>query len=523
MSTTASPALSLIPKPQNVEVREGNFTFDGDTSILVQPGREDVSAVGAYLSNLLGPATGFQYEVVESEAKDAPGSVTLGLQGADASLGDEGYELSVAPDQVAIRANGAAGLFRGVQTLRQLLPPSVESQEPVSGVAWEVPAVKITDSPRFQWRGMHLDAARHYFPTDFVKRFIDFLALHRLNIFHFHLTEDQGWRMEVKKHPKLAAISSNRRESPKVGNRNEGDGQLYGGFYTHDDIREIVAYAAARHITVVPEIEMPGHSQAVLAAYPELGCTSGPYEVATRWGIQKDVYCAGKERTFRLLEDVLDEVLELFPSEYIHIGGDECPKDRWKECDDCQARIKSEGLADEHELQSYFITRMEKYLNARERQIIGWDEILEGGLAPNAAVMSWRGVEGGIEAANAGHNVVMTPTSHCYFDYYQSEDKDAEPEAIGGFLPLEQVYALDPVPEELSEDKRKFILGVQAAVWTEYIRTPKEAEYMSFPRLCALAEVAWTPNEMKDRDDFRARLDAMLRRLDIMGVNYRKP
>lgn len=522
MSTTASQTLSLIPRPQSVERLEGSFTFGAETSILSQSGNQQAAEVGTYLADLLRPPTGFGYEVSESEATDVPGSVVLSTQGADPSLGDEGYELSVTPDQIALRANGAAGLFRGVQTLRQLLPPSVESPKPVSGIAWEVPAVRITDSPRFQWRGILLDAARHYFPVDFVKRFIDFLALHRMNVFHFHLTEDQGWRMEVKKHPKLTAISSNRRESPRVGNRNEGDGQPYGGFYTHDDIREIVAYAEQRHITVVPEIEMPGHSQAVLAAYPELGCTTGPYEVATRWGIKKEVYCAGNDRVFKLLEDVLDEVLELFPSEYLHIGGDECPKDRWKECDACQARIKSEGLADEHELQSYFITRMEKYLNARGRQIIGWDEILEGGLAPNAAVMSWRGIEGGIEAANAGHNVVMTPTSHCYFDYYQSEDKDAEPEAIGGFLPLEQVYALDPVPEELSEDKRKFILGVQAAVWTEYIRTPKEAEYMSFPRLCALAEVAWTPNEMKDRDDFRARLDAMLRRLDIMGVNYRK-
>ena len=518
-----SRALSLVPRPQRVESLDGRFVFGPDTSILVQPDHDEVAAVGGYLAELLSSPTGFRYEAERSDETGVQDAVILSTQGADPSLGEEGYELAVNSERIEIRAVKAEGLFRGVQTLRQLLPPEVESPELASGTAWEVPAVRITDKPRFQWRGLMLDVGRHFFPLTSTKRLIDLLALHRMNVLHFHLTEDQGWRIEIKKHSRLTSVSSNRRESPKVGNRHEGDGKPYGGFYTQDEIREIVAYAVSRYITVVPEIELPGHSQAVLAAYPELGCTGGPYEVATRWGVHKDVYCAGKEETFEFLQDVFDEVLDLFPSEYIHIGGDECPKDRWKECEFCQARIESEGLADEHELQSYFIARMEKYLNARGRQIIGWDEILEGGLAPNAAVMSWRGVEGGIKAANAGHNVVMSPTSHCYFDYCQSEDKENEPEAIGGLLPLEQVYSLDPVPGELPADKHSYIIGVQGNVWTEYIRTPEEVDYMTFPRACALAEVAWTPPELRDWDDFRDRLDGMLRRLDVLRVHYRKP
>jgi len=513
---------SLIPRPLRVESSDGNFVLGPDTSILVQADQPEIAAVGAYLADLLNAPTGVRYELKEREQTDAQDAVILTTQGADASLGDEGYELMVSQELIEVRAVQAQGLFRAVQTLRQLLPPEVESRQPVSGIAWEVPAVRIKDKPRFQWRGIMLDVGRHFFPLTCIKQLVDLLALHRMNTLHFHLTEDQGWRLEVKKHPRLAEISSERRESPVVGNRHEGDGESYGGFYTQDEIREIVAYAASRYITVVPEIEMPGHSQAVLAAYPELGCTGGPYEVATRWGVHKDVYCAGKEETFEFLQDVLDELLELFPSEYIHIGGDECPKDRWKECEHCQARIKDEGLADEHELQSYFIARMERYLNAKGRQIIGWDEILEGGLAPNAAVMSWRGMEGGIKAANAGHNVVMTPTSHCYLDYYQSEDQENEPEAIGGHLPLEQAYSLEPVPVELPPDKRDFIIGVQGNIWTEYIHTPEQVDYMTFPRACALAEVAWTSPELKDWEGFHRRLDLMLKRLDVLNVNYRK-
>lgn len=351
------------------------------------------------------------------------------------------------------------------------------------------------------------------------------MAMYKLNTFHWHLTEDQGWRLEINQYPKLAEISSWRDETV-VGHASRSkvyDGIGYGGFYTQKQVKEIVQYATDRFITVVPEIEMPGHSTAVLAAYPELGCTGGPYNVVTTWGVHKDVFCAGKEETFKFLQNVLDEVCELFPSKYIHIGGDECPKDRWKECPDCQKRIKDNGLKDEHELQSYFIKRIEKYLNSKGRQIIGWDEILEGGLAPGASVMSWRGIKGGIEAAKQKHNVVMTPGSHMYFDHYQSKITDKEPLAIGGYLPLDVVYSYEPIPEELSADEQKYIMGAQANVWTEYIATTKYAEYMLFPRVCALAEVVWTPKEKKDFTDFSKRMDTEYLRLYRYGINYRKP
>jgi hexosaminidase len=361
-------------------------------------------------------------------------------------------------------------------------------------------------------------------PVEFVKKYIDLLAIHKMNRFHWHLTEDQGWRIEIMKYPKLAEISAWRDES-LIGHASEKprqfDGKPHGGFYTQDEIREVVAYAAERYITVVPEIEMPGHSQAALAAYPELSCTGGPFKVQTMWGIHEDVYCAGNEKTFEFLENVLAEVLELFPGEYIHVGGDECPKDRWEKCPKCQSRIKSEGLEDENELQSYFIKRMEKFLNAHDRRLIGWDEILEGGLAPNATVMSWRGEEGGIKAAKAGHDVVMAPTSHTYFDYYQA-DPENEPLAIGGMLPIETVYSYDPVPAELNEEQITHILGVQAQVWTEYIPTPEKAEYMAYPRACALAEIAWTPADQKDYERFSRSLARHLKRLDMLDVNYRK-
>jgi hexosaminidase len=370
---------------------------------------------------------------------------------------------------------------------------------------------------------MHLDVGRHFFDKEFVKRYIDLIALHKMNTFHIHLTDDQGWRIEIKKYPRLTEIGSKRKESPMIGNRKKGDGTPYRGFFTQDDIREIVEYARKRYITVVPELEMPGHSLGALAAYPELSCTGGPHEVMTRWGVFEDVYCAGNDKVFEFMEDVLTEVIELFPGEYIHIGGDECPKARWEKCPKCQARIKKEGLKDEHELQSYFVKRIEKFLNSKGRRLIGWDEILEGGLAPNASVMSWRGTEGGIAAARSGHDVVMSPTTHCYFDYYQSKNRKQEPEAIGGFLPLDIVYSFEPVPAELAPEQRKHVIGAQGNVWTEYIHTPSDVEYMALPRMCALAEVVWTPAELKDWDDFRDRLDRFAERLDAMGVNYRKP
>jgi hexosaminidase len=343
--------------------------------------------------------------------------------------------------------------------------------------------------------------------------------------FHWHLTEDLGWRIEIMQYPELSRISAWRDET-LVGHAREEprkfDGKRHGGYYTQDEIREVVAYAKERYITIVPEIEMPGHSLAALAAYPELSCTGGPFKVGTTWGVYKDVYCAGNEKTFEFLENVLTEVMELFPGEYIHLGGDECPKDRWEQCPKCRQRIRSEGLRDEHELQSYFIRRMEKFLNAHNRRIIGWDEILEGGLAPNATVMSWRGEEGGIAAARAGHDVVMAPNSHTYFDYYQA-DPENEPLAIGGLLPIEKVYSYDPVPGELDRQQKSHILGVQAQLWTEYIPTPAQAEYMAYPRACALAEIAWTPLDRKDYERFTAALANHLKRLDRLHVNYRRP
>jgi hexosaminidase len=346
-----------------------------------------------------------------------------------------------------------------------------------------------------------------------------------MNTFHWHLTEDQGWRIEIKKYPKLTEVGAYRKETivghPRRSEPRVYDNTPYGGFYTQDEVRDIVAYAKSKFVTVIPEIEMPGHALAALAAYPELSCTGGPFEVATRWGIFDDVYCAGKEETFKFLEDVLTEVMDLFPSQYIHVGGDECPKTKWQKCPDCQKRIKDEGLKDENELQSYFIKRMEKFISSKGRRLIGWDEILEGGLPPEATVMSWRGVEGGIEAAKQDHDVIMTPTTYVYLDYYQSDPQD-QPLAIGGYLPLEKVYSFDPEFEELNQEQQKHILGVQGNVWTEYIATPEHLEYMTYPRMIAISEIGWSPSSLKDFDDFLARFSVERKRLDEMGINYFK-
>lgn len=438
----------------------------------------------------------------------------------DESLADEGYALEILPESIIIKAKTDQGAFYAVQSLRQLLPPKFEN-----GTFKEneiaIPSVTIKDKPQFSYRGMHLDVGRHMFSVDFIKKYIDALAMLKMNTFHWHLTEDQGWRIEIKKYPKLQEIAAFRNET-LIGHYSEQphqfDGKKYGGYYTQDEIKEVVAYAQKRFVTVIPEIELPGHSQAAIAAYPELGCTENQVEVATKWGVFEDIYCP-KEETFAFLEDVLDEVLALFPSKYIHIGGDEAPKTRWKNCKHCQALIKKEGLKDEHELQSYFISRIEKYLNTKGRQIIGWDEILEGGLAPNATVMSWRGINGAIEAAKQHHNVVMTPTSHCYFDYYQSENDD-EPIAIGGFLPLEKVYSFNPIPDELNEQEAKYVLGAQGNIWTEYMKTSEHVEYMAFPRVLAMSEVVWSKQENKNYPDFVKRVENFHKRLDALNINY---
>jgi hexosaminidase len=398
--------------------------------------------------------------------------------------------------------------------------PAVSTGNKVS-----IPAVQITDIPRFSWRGAHLDVGRHFFDKEFIKKYIDIIAIHKMNVFHWHLTDDQGWRIEIKKYPLLTEIGAWRDETvighPWAGKEPvKYDGIRHGGFYTQGEIKEIIDYAADRYITIVPEIEMPGHAQAAIASYPELGCTGEKMKVRTTWGISPNIYNT-EDNTFKFLEDVLTEVIDLFPSEYIHIGGDEALKDQWKASNKIQKQIKDLGLKDEHELQSYFIQRIEKFINSKGRKLIGWDEILEGGLAPNATVMSWRGIQGGIDAASQGHDVVMTPSTHCYLDYYQSKNTEMEPLAIGGYLPLDTVYNYEPVPLELSADEAKHILGAQGNVWTEFIATPEHVEYMLLPRIAALAELTWTPKEMKNLEYFKKRLVIQVERYKTMGWNYR--
>ena len=513
--------ISIIPKPMEMKTEKGFFEFRPSSEICVS---EDAKDVGVYLRELLKPATGYSLGISERyKGSLNPSSIVITSDGADESLGDEGYTLEVSKRTIVIKGKTARAMFYGVQSLRQLLPVEVDSKEKAGIAEWKVPCVSIKDKPRFQWRGLHLDVGRHMFPVEFLKKYIDLLAMHKMNTFHWHLTEDQGWRIEIKKYPKLTEVGSKRSKSPLLEDRTKYDDKPYGGFYTQEEVKEVVAYAKSRYITVVPEIEMPGHSVAALTSYPELGCTGGPYEVRVDWGIAKDVYCAGNEKVYGFLEDVLTEVLALFPSEFIHVGGDECPKDRWSACEKCQAMIKKHNLKDEHELQSYFIKRMETFLNEKGRRLIGWDEILEGGLAPNAAVMSWRGVKGGIAAAKQNHDVVMTPYSNCYFDYYQSKDRESEPEAIGGFLPLETVYGFKPIPEELNEEEAKHVIGVQGNVWTEHMPVSTQVEYMAYPRASALSEVGWSQADARDYDDFQKRLKVMLKRMDLLNVNYRNP
>ncbi|WP_179344307.1 beta-N-acetylhexosaminidase [Winogradskyella ursingii] len=497
----------LIPAPVNQEFRDGQFVLSSETTIHFE---DEFSIAGNFLSEFLKPGL--------KRAKGVENRINFVKDSAISN--PEGYRIEVNPIHIEISAATAQGAFYAVQSLRQLLPAEFETGK-FKGKDIAISATIIRDYPQFQYRGMHLDVSRHMFSVEFIKKYIDALAMLKMNTFHWHLTDDQGWRIEIKKYPKLQEISAYRDET-LIGHYSDQphqfDGKRYGGFYTQDEIKAIVAYAKKRFVTVIPEIEMPGHAQAAIAAYPELGCTGEQIEVATKWGVFEDIYCPN-EKTFTFLEDVLDEVLELFPSTYIHIGGDEAPKTRWKNCEHCQALIETEGLKDEHELQSYFITKMESFLNSKGRQIIGWDEILEGGLAPNATVMSWRGISGAVEAAKAGHNVVMTPTSHCYFDYYQSENED-EPLAIGGFLPLEKVYGFNPIPEELTVEESKYVLGAQGNVWTEYMPTEDQVEYMAFPRMLAMSEVVWSKPENKNYEDFVARLEKFHNRLDALDINY---
>ncbi|QOI97586.1 MAG: beta-N-acetylhexosaminidase [Flammeovirgaceae bacterium] len=498
--------INVIPAPASVKA--GNDILQWRASVTIVAASTDEKAVAELLKENLVRK---DLNITISEQPPDGDFIRLEINDA-ANLHPEGYRLTINKTGVIIKAPTAAGLFYGAQSLIQL------AADPK-----QIPFVEIEDQPRFAYRGLHLDVGRHMFPVDFIKKNIDLMARFKFNRFHWHLTEDQGWRIEIKKYPKLQQVAAYRKETVvgHAGKSKNYDGTPYGGYYTQQEIKEIVEYARQRFITIIPEIELPGHSQAALAAYPELGCTGGPYEVATTWGVFDNVYCAGKEKTFQFLQDVLDEVIELFPSEYIHIGGDECPKTSWKNCRDCQARLKKENLKDEHELQSYFIQRIEKYLNSKGRQIIGWDEILEGGLAPNATVMSWRGEAGGIEAAKQKHHVIMTPGNWCYFDHYQ-DTAATEPLAIGGFTPVQEVYSYEPIPPQLTAQEAPFILGAQANLWTEYIKTPAHAEYMAYPRACALAEVVWSDGKNRDYANFVKRLKANRWLLDEMRVNYAK-
>lgn len=513
---------NVIPLPQNIQMEEGEgFKIKNSTKIVYPSGNDKLQKTAGFLADYINFATGMLLSTTDKDGGDN----NIILKTDYDTDNKEAYNLLVNHSQVVINGASDAAVFYGVQTLRKSIP--VDS----SNVNILLPAVDIKDYPRFGYRGMHLDVGRHLFPVEFIKQYIDIMALHNINIFHWHLTEDQGWRIEIKKYPKLTEIGSERKGTV-IGrwtpDNHNYDNIPYGGFYTQEEAREIVQYAADRFITVIPEIDLPGHMLAALTAYPELGCTGGPYEVGMRWGVYEDILCAGNEETFEFLENVFGEILDIFPSEYIHIGGDEAPKVRWEKCPKCQARIKELGLtADknhtkEQRLQSYVISRVEKLLNDKGRQIIGWTEILEGGLAPNATVMSWLGKEGGIEAARLGHDVIMCPYQVLYFDYQQGKDPAKEPVSIGGYTPVEAVYNYEPLAPELTEEQKSYIKGVQANLWTEYIKTPEHAEYMMMPRIDALTEIQWTDPSKKNFEDFKTRLARMVKLYDKYGYNYSK-
>lgn len=509
--------LNLVPAPAKLKINTGQFTINSKTQIILSSDNQEMRNAVVVFNNLLNRAAGYRLQ-----ASTSPASFNaIHCKINPAIPNAEGYKLSVQANSILLEAKTPNGIFYGMQTLRQLLPFQIERPY-LSNIAWTIPCVEIEDTPRFAYRGLMLDVGRHFMPKEFVLKFIDMLAYHKMNTLHWHLTEDQGWRIEIKKYPKLTQIGAYRNRtldgaytSPE---KRKWDNTRYGGFYTQEEIKEVVAYAQRRFITVIPEIEMPGHALAALTSYPELSCTGGPFEVEGLWGVFNDIYCP-KEKTFEFLENVLTEVIDLFPSSYIHIGGDEAPKTRWKNCAHCQALLKKEGLKDEHELQSYFIKRIEKFVESKGKHIIGWDEILEGGLAPNATVMSWRGEQGGIDAAKQNHDVIMTPNTYVYLDYYQANPK-TQPYAIGGFLPLWKVYSYNPMPSSLTPDEAKHILGVQGNLWTEYMKTPAHVEYMAFPRGAAVAEIGWSPEAKRNYTDFKQRIIQQFKRYDGIGWNY---
>lgn len=511
----------VIPLPQEVSLTQRNpFKLNENVLIAYPENNALLQRNAEFLSEYIQQATNYAPKIKAIAAgEQVKNAIVLGLDPGIANK--EGYVLTTTPEGISINGQTENGVFYGIQTLRKSIPAEAK------GATVLIPAGEIKDEPRFSYRGMHLDVGRHFFPKEFIKKYIDLLALHNMNTFHWHLTEDQGWRIEIKKYPKLTEIGSQRSRTVIGRNTQEYDNTPYGGFYTQEEAKEIVKYAQERYITIIPEVDLPGHMLAALAAYPEMGCTGGPYEVCPRWGVFEDVLCIGNDKTMQFLEDVMSEIIEIFPSEYVHIGGDEAPRTRWEKCPKCQARIKAEGLkADkkhtaEDRLQSYCMTRIEKFLNSKGRRIIGWDEILEGDVAPNATVMSWRGASGGIEAAQMGHDVIMTPNTYCYFDYYQTADTKDEPLGIGGYVPIEKVYSLDPT-FDLNEEQKKHIIGAQANLWTEYITTTEHVEYMVLPRMAALAEVQWTQPEKKDFKDFTKRLARLMKFYQRDGFNYAK-
>jgi hexosaminidase len=540
--------VNIIPKPVQVKSGKGIFTITGNTIITARD--EEDRKAARYFNDYLQEFYGVKLDIDKNEKKNY---IRLSTRKFIKAPDKESYDLTVTKDGVSIQGDTYAATFNGIQTLIQLLPVATPNTGVIGNKSKQqttttkhhtantkllIPQLTIYDYPRFPYRGMHLDVGRHFFPASFVKKYIDYIALHKMNYFHWHLTDDQGWRIEIKKYPNLTSVGAWRNGTiigryPGTGN----DNTRYGGYYTQEEVRDIVQYAADRHISVIPEIEMPGHASAAIASYPGLSCfpwketviPSHPSigsqqqhgkKVQETWGVFEDVFCAGNDSTFMFLQNVLDEVMDLFPSTYIHVGGDECPKDNWKICPKCQKRIKDLGLKDEHELQSYFIQRMEKYLNTKGRTLIGWDEILEGGLAPNAIVMSWRGEQGGIQAATENHKVIMTPGEYVYFDHSQTRNEDSV--TIGGYTPLEKVYSYEPVPKELDSSKAKYVLGAQANVWTEYIAYPSKVEYIIFPRMSALSEVLWTGKNLRNWSDFEKRLQTQFRRYELWHANYSK-
>ena len=520
-STEKQPQpFSVIPMPNDVTLSEGSFNLAGQDfyadAALDQASHKAIADFWDQLYRVSGKKSTLSSEETGQKVRFIP----------NPNLGAEEYALNVNDKGVTVEASAFGGFFYAIQTLKQMLPAEIYGNKKIHA-DWVLPCVNILDAPRFDYRGIHLDPCRHFWTIEETKRYIDIAATYKLNRLHWHLTEDQGWRMEIKKYPKLTEVGAWRNGTCIGKDFDSNDGIRYGGFYTQEQMREIVAYAAERNITVIPEVDLPGHMVAALAAYPELGCTGGPYEVWTRWGVSEDVLCVGKEETFTFLEDVLTEVMDIFPSEYIHIGGDECPKVRWENCPLCQARIKELGLkahgniTAEQELQCYVTARIQKFLNDHGRKIIGWDEILEGNLAEGATVMSWRGTQGGIEAAKRGFDVVMTPNSHMYIDYYQSQERDKEPLCIGGLVTVPRLYSYEPY-EGMEPGTEDHILGVQANLWTEYVTSPEFLEYMLLPRMCALSEVQWCNADRKDYNRFDASLDHTFKMLDIMGYTYAK-